>query len=145
MTSFKKSVFLARLLFLFIVSFCLRDALASNEGFSIGGFHQSFPGPYLFSPVTENIDLSKKDCLEFKWRRSDFVYTFRYEFRLYKGYQQGAATLVLKRVVLPDEYPLSISSSNFEEGQVYTWALVQVLNDGRKSDKSFSSFKIKKK
>ena len=118
---------------------------ATNLTFGSGGFNQAFPGPDLFSPITDDIDLSGKEYLEFKWRRSDFAYTQSYDFRLYRGYHTAAGSLILKRIIPPQEYPVNIPSEVFEAGQAYTWVLIQVLNDGRKSDKSFSSFKIMKK
>lgn len=120
-------------------------SLSSTLTFGLGGFSQSFPGPDLFSPVTDDIDLSGEDHLEFKWRRSDLVYTRSYDFRLYRGYQALAGNRILKKNIPAQEYPFSIPSEEFETGQVYTWVLIQVLNDGKKSDKSFSSFKIIKK
>jgi len=127
-----------------VTAFC-QFLLASNLSFDIGGFNRSFPGPDLFYPITDDIDLKGSAYLEFKWRRSDFAYTRSYDFRLYRGYQTLADNLILKKSIPVEEYPLNISSGEFETGQVYTWVLIQVLNDGRKSDRSFSSFRIIKK
>jgi hypothetical protein len=102
-------------------------------------------GPMLFSPVTEDIDLNGKVTLEFKWWRVELPWTDRFIFKLYKGYNTTASNLILKQEYSWTEYPIKIPASQFEENQVYTWVLVQVFNGGRKSDKSFSSFKIIKK
>jgi len=118
---------------------------ASNAGFSAGAIKQFFPGPDLFYPVTNDINLESKGYLEFKWRRSDFYSTRSYDFRLYKGYQTTLPNLLIKKSIAIGEYPYRIPSDNLEEGEVYTWVLIQVLTDGRKSDKSFSSFRIIKK
>lgn len=99
----------------------------------------------LFSPVTEDIDLNGKVTLEFKWWRVELPWTDRFIFKLYKGYNTTASNLILKQEYSWTEYPIKIPASQFEENQVYTWVLVQVFNGGRKSDKSFSSFKIIKK
>lgn len=118
---------------------------ASNMSFEIGGTNQSFPGPDLFYPVTDDIDLKGGPYLEFKWRRSDFTSTRSYDFRLYKGYQTIASNLILKRVISLDDYPFKVESLVFDPNQAYTWVLRQITLNGRKSDKSFSSFKIIKK
>lgn len=135
------------LLFLFFhLGFILSFASASDIGFQAGSFNQSFPGPDLFYPVTDDIDLKGSRYLEFKWRRTDFAYTRTYDFRLYKTRQPIAANLIFKEIIkVEEEYPYRIQSGEFQEGQVYTWVLIQVLNNGRKSDKSFGSFKIMKK
>jgi hypothetical protein len=139
--------------FLILALFCLlagififsRFSSAENLGFESGGLSQSFPGPELFYPITDDIDLKGKSYLEFKWRRSDFVYTRSYDFRLYKGYQAIASNLILKRVISTNDYPFKVESLVFDPGQVYTWVLRQVTLNGRKSDKSSSSFKVIKK
>lgn len=122
-----------------------RYLFATGITVGIGSFNQSFPGPYLLYPVTDNIDLSGSGYLEFKWRRTYFTYTDYYEFRLYHGYQAIAGNLIFKERINIDNYPFKLSAQSMEEGKVYTWVLVQVLNDGRKSDKSFSPFRIIKK
>jgi len=118
---------------------------AADLSFDVDGLNQSFPGPDLFYPIADDIDLKGAPYLEFKWRRSDFVYTRSYDFRLYKGYQTVASSLILKRIITTDEYPFKVESLVFDPGQVYTWVLRQITLNGRKSDKSFSSFKVIKK
>jgi hypothetical protein len=41
---------------------------ASSFTLGLGGFNKTIPGPDLFSPVTDNIDLKERVYLEFKWR-----------------------------------------------------------------------------
>jgi len=106
---------------------------------------RSMPGPTLLYPITDNIVLSGKDYLEFKWIRTYFVQTGYLDFRLYKGYNTTAANRIFKQKFSSNEYPIRLPAALFEEGQVYTWVLVQISFDGTKSDKSFSSFKIIKK
>lgn len=103
------------------------------------------PGATLLYPTTDNIDLTGKEYLEFKWERFHLVQTDYFDFRLYKGYQTTASNLILKQRFSPAEYPIKVAASMFEQGQVYSWVLVQVFNSGQKSDRSFSSFKIIKK
>ncbi|OQB09302.1 MAG: hypothetical protein BWY16_01070 [Candidatus Omnitrophica bacterium ADurb.Bin205] len=122
-----------------------RYLFATGITAGIGSFNQSFPGPYLLYLVTDSIDLAGSEYLEFKWRRPYFTYTNYYEFRLYHGYQTIAGNLILKERINIDNYPFKLPAQSVKEGEVYTWVLLQVLNDGRKSDKSFSSFRIIKK
>jgi hypothetical protein len=103
------------------------------------------PGPKLLSLVTDDIDLSGKENLEFKWMMDGLAKTDYFDFRLYKGYATTAANLIFKQRFSVHEYPIKIPASQFEAGRVYTWVLVQVFLGGEKSDKSFSAFKIIKK
>jgi len=105
----------------------------------------SISGPTLLFPGTESIDLKSQAFVEFRWERTDRVSTDHYEFRLYKGYQAVADTLLMKKQISTDDYPFKLEASTFEVGQVYTWSLTQVYTDGRKSDKSYTTFKIIKK
>lgn len=103
------------------------------------------PGVRLVYPTTDDIVLAGKDYLEFRWERINSATIDHYDFRLYKGYNATADNLILKQNFPSDTYPIQIPASQFEEGQVYTWSLMQVLYGGGKSDRSFSSFKIIKK
>ena len=118
---------------------------ASNVNLNSGILGQSFPGPELFYPLTKDIDLKGGMYLEFKWRRSDSVSTRNYDFRLYKGYQAVASSLVFNKIITTNEYPFKVGASTFELNQVYTWSLRQIMFDGNKSDKSSGSFKVVKK
>lgn len=103
-------------------------------------------GPFLLSPVTENIDLSGKDSLDFQWERRNYIRISHYEFRLYKGYDMSASTRILKQKILPGvTAPFKMDAGQFEVNQVYAWSLRIVFTSGMKSDYSFSSFKITKK
>jgi len=111
----------------------------------IGRNSDSFPGPYLLSPVTDDIALNGQEVMEFKWERTDLPLTDHFNFKIYKGYCTFADNLIYKEDVSIDKYPITVPASLLEENQVYTWVLIQVYIDGRKTDKSFSSFKIIKK
>lgn len=99
-------------------------------------------GPVLISPTTDNIDLTGKESLEFKWDRTALVDTRVFEFRLYKGYEQTQENLIFKQDVPTDTYPIRVTASYFKAGQAYTWSLTQVLITGAKSDKSVSTFEV---
>jgi len=103
------------------------------------------PSVDLFSPVTDNIDLSGKANLEFKWRRINFTQTDHYRFKIYSGYNMLESTLILKQDVGVNQYPVEIPAKTFRLNQAYTWSLVQVYVDGSKSDNSYSPFTIIKK
>ncbi len=118
-------------------------AAVSYAGMLFKGSGSNFvPGPTLLSPVTEDIVLTGKDFLEFKWIRTDLVRTDHFDFRLYKGYAATASNRIFKQQFLAAQYPVKLPVSMFEAGQVYTWVLIQVYLGGEKGDKSFSSFKI---
>jgi hypothetical protein len=120
---------------------------ASAQGLSRSGpmgFSDFQPGPQLIYPLGDELDLSGKGFLEFKWRR-DTVYASRYIFKLYKGHSMYESALILKQEVSARQISCQVRSDLLEEGEVYTWSLTMVFFSGNKSDKSFSSFKIIKK
>lgn len=139
--------FLSMLLLLFIFNF---SVTAHGLNMNLGGINEGMnfgspSGPTLLYPVTDNIVLTGKDFLEFRWERTDLVNTDHYEFRLFKGYKTLEATLILKQDSPAGTFPIKIAASLFEEGQVYTWSLRRVYFGGNKSDFSYSPFKIVKK
>lgn len=138
----RMSVAIFCLALFFILSFFVCASYSSMLGSRI---YDLIPGPDLLYPTTDDIDLSGKDYLEFRWRKANLVQTDYYDFRLYKGYNAIAANLISKQKFSTDIYPIQIQSSMFEVDQVYTWVLVQVFLSGQKSDRSSSSFKIIKK
>ena len=135
----KKSVYVCGAVFIIAAFFARPAYCAKNTGF----YYEA--GPMLLSPVTENIVLTGKEFLEFKWWRVELVWTDHMIFKLYKGYNTTLPNLILKKEAGAFDYPIKIPASQFEENQVYTWVIQQVFTGGRKSDKSFSSFTIIKK
>jgi hypothetical protein len=133
MATEKKAVFLVLIL-----------AALAGGAFAAGGINaargDSYPAPELYFPVADNIDLSGKQTLQFKWRRTDQGNTSHYEFRLYHG-----QAMVLKREIGRDEYPFELPVGDFEVNQDYRWSLRQVYSDGAKGDLASSSFRIAKK
>jgi hypothetical protein len=134
--------FLFIICFISLTIFFASFSLASDFVSAAGWNDLSFPGPDLFSPVTDNVNLHGNPYLEFKWRQNNFVSTRYYIFRLYKGFDTITPNLILTKNVSSEEYPFKIEASFFELNQVYSWEVIQVLFSGRKSDKSFASFKI---
>jgi hypothetical protein len=109
------------------------------------GSYDSYPAPDLLSPVTDNIDLTGKPALEFKWQRTAESQTDYYEFRLYKGYEMTEGSLIVKRKVEVGDYPVEVEAKKFEAGQVYSWSLWQVFIEGGKSDRARGTFKVIRK
>ncbi|MFA5411410.1 MAG: hypothetical protein WC321_06115 [Candidatus Omnitrophota bacterium] len=107
----------------------------------LGGSSSS--GPRLLYPVTDNISAPAGGFLEFRWERNYLVKTRYYIFKLYKGYDTTASGLILNQQVRVDEYPFRLPAGQFADGRVYTWVLIQVFYNGKKSDKSSASFKIR--
>jgi len=129
---------------LLVSLFCVKGSYA--RGIMAGmGSSEFMPAPTLLSPATEDVDISGKDALEFKWERGFLGTTGYFDFRLYKGYITSEGSLMLKERYGAADYPIAVQASNFELGQVYTWVLRQVFNDGRKSDKASSSFTVIRK
>lgn len=131
-----------------ITAILLTHPAAQSRGFpdsavSFGSFNL-VAGPTLLYPVTDDIKIPANGFLEFKWEKRAEISTAYYILKLYKGYKTIASTLILEKKILPDEYPFSLAASQLEEGQTYTWTLMQVSYGGSKSDKSYSSFKIQK-
>jgi hypothetical protein len=53
--------------------------------------------------------------------------------------------LMLKKILPFNVGSLKLESNLFEDGQVYTWSLIQVADTGEKSEKGFISFHVSKK
>jgi hypothetical protein len=107
---------------------------------------EEVPEPVLISPVNDSVDLTGKDSLEFKWSSHESTRGFRrfYDFRLYEGSNLVESALVYKEEVPSEQYAKSLPSKTFENGKTYTWTLKQVYDEGRKSRRSYSTFKVKK-
>lgn len=122
-------------------------------GPAIGGIGHSgrdsdfTPEPVLISPTGEEVVLTGRTGLEFKWSPHEARRGFReyYDFRLYRGYEMLERSLIIKKKVDPNTYQISIGSDNFNDGEVYTWSLRQVYDGMQKSRRSASSFKVIKK
>ena len=99
------------------------------------------PGPRLCYPVNDEVVLTGKDFLEFRWW-NDCMRIDHFIFKIYKGYTMYGSDLVHKQNLPAHISSLKIKSELFQDGQVYTWSLQQVSLDGQKSDKSFNSFKV---
>ncbi len=101
--------------------------------------------PELVYPHSETIDLNGKDTLEFKWLSYGSMSRGWFEFRLYKGYDANASTLIIKEKVRGNVMSLSVPAANFTDGEAYSWSVVHIRDDGIKSDRAFGSFRIEKR
>ena len=117
-------------------------SFAGTLSFTCGnGPYNSLPEPRLRCPINETVVLTGKDSLEFKWW-IDVVGLRKFILKIYKGYNMYVANLIHKEDLSPDLSSVMINSDLFEDGQVYTWSLIQISYAGFKSDKSFNSFKV---
>jgi hypothetical protein len=130
------------IIFISFLPFCI-FANGSNTA-HVGEMFDYPPEPYLISPISDRVILTGKDSLEFKWL-NDRIDIDHYEFRLYKGYNMYGPDLIYKENPPKNASSIKIKAGLFQDGQVYSWSLIQVAISGRKSDKSFSSFKVIKK
>jgi len=97
--------------------------------------------PTLLSPITEEVVLSGKSSLEFRWQGSNYLFPQKFIFKLYKGYNTYGDNLILKEDLSRDATSFEVSADKFEDSQIYTWSLILVVGSGQKSDAAFSSFK----
>jgi len=117
-------------------------SFAGTVSFIYGnGPYSSLPEPRLRYPINDTVVLTGKDSLEFKWW-IDVVGLRKFIFKIYKGYKMYLANLIYKEDLPSDTSSVKIKSDLFENGQVYTWSLIQVSYSGFKSDRSFNSFEV---
>jgi len=120
------------------------SALAHAAAFRcIIGPTDYIPEPKLVYPYTEEVDLTGKEYLEFKW--DTVVLADYFDFKIYKGRDEIAANLIFKQHLMSGAYSFNIKSDVFQDDQVYTWSLKTIIVGVGKSDESFISFKIIKK
>lgn len=102
------------------------------------------PKPVLLSPIGDEQDISGKSSLEFRWSPHEGRSLGRkyYELKLYKGYEMLEKTLISKQRIKAGESMINMDAAQFKNGEIYTWSLRQVLNDGQKSDRAFASFRV---
>jgi len=134
---------------LLIISFTLAVLLVSSSVFANGRFnsyinsYNTLPEPRLLYPINDKVVLGGKDFLEFRWM-NDFMGIDHFILKIYKGYNMYESGLIYKENLPMNTSSIKIKSNLFEDGQVYTWSLIQVSLAGQKSDQSFNSFKIEK-
>ena len=101
------------------------------------------PAPRLMSPFAGEVVLTGKSSLTFEWStEGDPTRRQYYDFRIYKGRDMLASTLIYKEKITA--YKTDVKADLFQNGGVYTWAVRQVYGGGDKSRRNFSSFKITK-
>lgn len=111
-----------------------RAGFCGRSGASV--LNEGIPSaPTLLYPIRENVSIPSDGMLKFAWEMSYFTYTDYYIFKLYKGYATSDSDLIMSKQIPSGQYSLELPASQFQDGQVYTWILVQVLTTGTKSDK----------
>lgn len=101
--------------------------------------------PTLLYPITEDIDLTGKDALEFRWIQTPGMFVYYAEFKLYNGANNYGSDLIYKEKIQPGNYPFKVSANYFEQGKTYSWTLKLVLTNGNRTDIAYSTFKVIKK
>ncbi|NQT90865.1 MAG: hypothetical protein HQ558_06385 [Candidatus Omnitrophica bacterium] len=134
------------LLLLMIIMLFPAWALAGSGVFYESAFGGYVPAPRIIKPASEEVDLTGKKTLEFKWSRHEgsSVYRKYYDFRLYDGYKMVESTLILKKRVDPSLDHVDLDAALFKTGNVYTWGLRQVYR-GNKSRQVHYPFKVIRK
>ena len=114
--------------------------------FDIGQSNHIAP-PRIIAPSSDDVDLTGKESLEFKWspHEGDQVQRDYYDFRLYRGYDMYESGRIMKMRLPPRQWSLIIKSEAFEDGQIYTWSIRQVYTGSAKSRRSFESFRVIKR
>ena len=104
------------------------------------------PRPELLAPVSDNVDLRGQKELVFRWssHKRPRKGVKSYDFRLYNGFEMLESTLIHKELIPGLTYGIVLNADQFTGGNVYTWSLKQIAQDGKKSERSFSSFKVLK-
>ena len=100
------------------------------------------PAPRLIEPVKDTVDLAGKKTLVFRWENPGAIDVRHFVFRLYRGFNMYAQDLLLEELVPGNKNMLEVSGERFGLGQAYSWSLVRVNLDGRKSEKAFASFTV---
>jgi|GEM_PF-1895761 len=129
---------------LFFLLFCLVSFLPSSYGNRFAMF-EGIEAPTLLYPTTEDIDLSGKDQLEFRWIKTPGLFVYYTEFRLYKSANNFGSDLIYKKNIQPGDYPFKVPAAYFTKDQVYSWTLRIVLTDGGETEKAYSTFKVIRK
>ena len=135
-----------KFLFAAVFVFGLSSRLFADE-ITIGRSWRLIEGPTaprLRYPVTEEVIMTGDSPLEFSWWIEQ-IGIDHFEFRLYKGYDMYAANLIYQEKLAANSSFVKVKPDLFENNQVYSWSLLQVGVDARKSDKSFNSFRVVKK
>ena len=103
-----------------------------------------FPAPRIISPVKEEVDLSEKDKLVFKWgpHRGGTVALIYFDFRIYKGYDMTEPHLIYKERLPARQNHIEISADTFDSGETYTWSIRYKNKDGTDSSRNYHSFSI---
>jgi len=98
--------------------------------------------PRLTEPIKETVSLAGRKSLVFRWENPGAIDVRHWVFRLYRGFNMYAPDLVLEEHVPGNKNMFEVPAERFGLGQVYSWSLVRVNLDGRKSEKVFSSFTV---
>ncbi|MEA3489666.1 MAG: hypothetical protein U9R44_04945 [Candidatus Omnitrophota bacterium] len=133
---------------IFVVSVLTAPLVFSQAiGLRSGRNMDYVPEPRLISPVTQEVVLTGKEDLEFRWSphegRGSGLRKY-YDFRIYKGYEMVESTRIYRKKTPGDKDRIDVSADLFENGQIYTWSLRLGYKGIGKSTRSYQSFKTVK-
>lgn len=131
-------------LFIIMAAAFALPCLAQNMRALDVGQGDLVPQPRLLYPRLYEVSMQPGTGLEFRWspHEGSAVQRDYYDFRLYKGYQMLASTLLFKKRVSPRDFSITLGPEYFADGGIYTWSLRQVYTGSVKSRKSTQSFKV---
>lgn len=129
-------VFLA----LIFVSFLSLPVFA--QGFR--GMSNVVPNPEIRYPAGEELDITGKDTVTFKWRTPGSFDIDHVNCKIYKSDITSDSNKIFSQEVDPFQSEVDIKTDLFQNGERYTIVLQSISQEGFKSDKVFNSFVVKK-
>lgn len=133
---FKRILFIC--LALTIPAICLADGVFGSRGVNC----LFLDPPRMLAPIYETATITNNQPLEFRWMIEYPGNTQGYIFRLYNGYNTNEASLIIKEEIPQGAYSFQVKAETFQNGQTYTWTLVRVTSDGKKTETSSNSFRV---
>lgn len=101
----------------------------------------AMPAPKLMAPA-DQVDLTGKTQLEFRWGNEAGGSFDHYDFRLYKGTETYDKNRILQKNIAAGKNTFQMDASTFEPGQTYAWSLRCV--GMQKGDSAYSLFTVKR-
>ena len=122
---------------------CAAPGVAGAMQANHGG--HTVPQPRQVAPVPDKDEVLVVDGPTVRFAWTAHVETARqkhFDFRIYRGHETVESGLFVN--VKTKKLETDVKSDLFEDGKTYTWSVRQIYDQGDKSDRSFSSFKVRK-
>lgn len=131
-----------KIIFALIMTSVALNAYAFNQNCAM----DYIPNPRLISPASDEVVLTGKSALEFRWSTHEGLQASRryYEFRLYDGGTFNESALILKKDLSGKDRDLEVDTKLFKDGHLYTWSLRLAYKGVGRSSRSTLSFKVTK-